>query len=141
MPSPSALSPPAKRSAAHRAGAAVAALRRDRAAGIALTTAAAAALVWANWPGAPRSYPDSWGAVAPWSSSVGLHLSFQGWVNQALLIAFFAVVGLEIRREFTAGEMRSVRRAAVPVVAALAGMILPALLYLAVLAGGRGSAA
>lgn len=103
-----------------------------------MTVATVAALVWANWPGT-RSYFSTWLSVAPWSSPVGLHLTVRDWVNEALMLAFFALIGLEIRREFTAGELRSARRALVPVVAALVGMAVPAVIYTAVVAGGVGA--
>ncbi len=115
------------------------ALRSDRAGGLTLTVAAIAALIWANWSG--DSYAHTWMQLAPWSRALGLHLSIQDWVDQGLLFVFFALVGLEIRREVTVGELGSLRRAAVPVAAALVGMAIPALVYTAVIAGGPGAAA
>ena len=53
------------------------------------------------------------------------------WVNEGLMTLFFLVVGLEIKRELTTGELRDPQAAALPVVAALGGMTVPALLYLA----------
>ena len=61
------------------------------------------------------------------------------WVNDGLMAFFFYLVGLEIRRELSLGELRDRRAAAIPVVAALAGMAVPALLYVAVNAGGEGA--
>ncbi len=58
-------------------------------------------------------------------------LPLHGWINDALMAVFFLLVGLEIRREMTDGELNSVRRAAAPGVAALGGMIVPALIYVA----------
>jgi NhaA family Na+:H+ antiporter len=58
------------------------------------------------------------------------------WVNDAVMTVFFFVVGLEIKRELVTGELRDPRRAALPALAALGGMIVPALIYLAVNAGG-----
>lgn len=62
------------------------------------------------------------------------------WAADGLLAVFFFVVGLELKREFVAGELRDPRRAALPVVAALGGMLLPALIYVGVVlsAGGEG---
>jgi NhaA family Na+:H+ antiporter len=111
----------------------------DRFGGLSLGVAAAAALVWANWP--HGSYARVWERTAPWSGALGLHLSVQAWVNQAVLLAFFAVVGLEIRRELSVGELRSLRRAATPVLGAAGGMVAPALIYSAVVAGGAGAGA
>ena len=107
-------------------------LADDRTAGAGLVAAAVAALVWANWPGA--DYLGVW--TTPHAL---LHLSLRGWADQALLVGFFAVAGLEIRREVVAGELRTPRRAAVPVMAALAGMAAPAVLYTVVVAGGPGA--
>lgn len=111
-------------------------LRGDRAGGTGLALASVAAMVWANWPG--NTYARFWRTVAPWSAPIGLHLDLRTWVNEGALVAFFALVGLEIRREVTAGELRHVRRATVPVLAALAGMALPAGIY--ALAVGAGPA-
>jgi Na+:H+ antiporter, NhaA family len=63
-------------------------------------------------------------------------LSLRHWVNDALLTIFFLVVGLEIKREFTVGRLASRRTAALPVAAAIGGMAVPALLYLAILPTG-----
>ncbi len=116
----------------------VEAVRGDRAGGIALTLASVVALAWANWPGT-HSYLRLWDAVAPWSRPLGLNLSVRDWVNEGLMLAFFAGVGLEIRREVVAGQLRSWRRAAVPVLAAVGGMAIPALIYTAWVAGQQGS--
>jgi Na+/H+ antiporter len=99
-----------------------------------MTVATAAALLWANV--AADSYRDFWRRTL---TVPGLQLSAQEWVNQGLMVAFFAIVGLEIRREIAGGELRSWRRAAVPVGAALGGMALPAVVYACVLHGGTGS--
>jgi NhaA family Na+:H+ antiporter len=99
-----------------------------------MTLATAAALLWANV--AADSYRDFWRSTL---AVPGLRLSAQEWVNQGLMVAFFLVVGLEIRREVAGGELRSWRRASVPVAAALAGMVVPAAIYAAVLRGRVGS--
>lgn len=112
----------------------VPALAGDRIGGVTITLGALAGLVWAN--ALPLNYLHSWSARAPWSAAVGLVLSWRGWVNQGLLLVFFAVIGLEIRRELTVGELHSPRRAAVPVLAALGGMTLPALIYATLNPGG-----
>jgi NhaA family Na+:H+ antiporter len=111
--------------------------RTEAGGGMALTVAAVVALGWANLWG--HSYHHFWAQKAPWSSPVGLTLSLRDWVNQGLLFAFFTLIGLEIRREITAGELRSARRAAVPVGAALAGMAVPAVVYTAVVSGHQGA--
>jgi len=72
-----------------------------------------------------------------WSADV-VGLDLRHWVNDGLMSLYFLVVGLEIKRELVAGELRDRRRAALPVVAAVGGMVVPALVYLAINAGGRG---
>lgn len=110
-------------------------LRIEAASGVLLLVTAAVALVWANSPWA-GSYADLW------HTKVGLRLGsfvferpLEWIVNDGLMAIFFFVVGLEIRREIYCGELSEWRRAALPVAAALGGMVAPALLYLA-LAGG-----
>jgi len=95
-----------------------------------------AALAWANL--SPDSYQRVWRTGIPWSGALGIDLSLQGLVNQGLLVGSFVLIGLEISREVAEGELRSLRRALAPVIAALAGMAVPAGIYWVVL---RGSAA
>jgi Na+/H+ antiporter NhaA len=104
-----------------------------------LLAATVIALVWANSP-LSESYEDLWGAVMT-VSIAGAEISedLRHWVNDGLMVFFFFVVGLEIRRELSMGELTDRRRAAAPVVAALGGMIVPALVYVAINAGGEGS--
>ena len=66
------------------------------------------------------------------------HLSLQTWVNDALMTVFFLLVGVEIKREVVHGELRDPRAVALPVVAALGGMIVPAAIYAGLNAGGAG---
>lgn len=102
------------------------------ASGICLLLAAAIALVWANSPWR-QSYIDLWSA--PLGGRLGpfaFERSLVWWVNDGLMAVFFFVVGLEIRREMHEGELAEVRRAALPIAAALGGMIVPASLYLLV---------
>ena len=101
--------------------------------------ATVAALVWANLDGA--AYARVWATVPSWLGFSGLHFTARDWVNQGLMTFFFMVIGLEIRRETTAGELASWRRAAGPVIAAVAGMVVPAVMYAAVVhdqPGGHG---
>jgi Na+:H+ antiporter, NhaA family len=107
-------------------------LKTEEAGGILLLAAAVAALLWANSPWR-ASYNAFWHTeltirLGGWSLSEDL----QHWVNDALMTLFFLVVGLEIKRELTTGEFREPRAAALPAIAALGGMIVPALLYLAI---------
>ena len=106
-------------------------LRVEAAGSLLLLLAAAVALVWANSPWA-SSYDTLWHTrlvldVGP------LHLdeSLQHWVNDALMVVFFFVVGLEIKYELVHGDLRDPRTAALPIVAAVGGMAVPAGIYLA----------
>lgn len=87
------------------------------------------ALIWAN--SFQHSYQRLW-TSEPWEIGV----SARGFVNQVLLTGFFALVGLEVRREFTGGALSSLRKSAVPIAVAISGMIGPALTYLAVVRHG-----
>lgn len=107
-------------------------LRVEAASGILLLVAAAVALAWANSPWAP-SYTRLW--HTPLGLRVGgvaFERSLEWFVNDGLMVIFFFVVGMEIRREVHHGELSEARRAALPAAAALGGMIVPAALYLAV---------
>ncbi|HEX6686187.1 MAG TPA: Na+/H+ antiporter NhaA [Candidatus Limnocylindrales bacterium] len=95
-----------------------------------LLAAAVAALVWANLPGS--GYEEFWHTEA--SIRVGdwmLALDLRHWVNDLAMAIFFLAVGLEISRELTVGELHNPRAVFVPVLGALGGIILPALIYLA----------
>jgi Na+/H+ antiporter NhaA len=95
-----------------------------------LLAATVAALVWVNSPWG-WSYDSVWSTVL-WLrlGDVGLEHDLRWWVNDGLMAFFFLVVGLEVRREFDTGELRDRRRAGVPVVAAVGGMLLPVAIYL-----------
>lgn len=106
-------------------------LRIEAASGILLLVSAAVALFWANSP-----WADSY--VALWRTPVGLRVgpfaferTLDWYVNDGLMVIFFFVVGMEIRREVHHGELSEWRRAALPAAAALGGMVAPATLYLA----------
>jgi Na+:H+ antiporter, NhaA family len=110
-------------------------LRIEAASGILLLVAAAAALIWANSPWG-ESYAHLW--HTPLGIRIGsfhFERTLEWVVNDALMVVFFFVVGMEIRREIHHGELSEWRRAALPVAAALGGMLAPAALYLAI-AGG-----
>lgn len=95
------------------------------------------ALVWANSPLAPW-YDALWGASAGFHlGPFGLDLDLHHWVNDAAMAVFFCVVGLEINREVTSGELRDRRTIAVPALGALGGLAVPALIYLAFNAGSE----
>ncbi|HXF56289.1 MAG TPA: Na+/H+ antiporter NhaA [Actinomycetota bacterium] len=106
-------------------------LETEHAGGLVLLVGAVAALAWANSPWA-HTYRSFWHTelrveLGPWSLSHDL----REWVNDALMVLFFFVVGLEIKRELVTGELRGPRRAALPALAAAGGMLVPALLYVA----------
>src|SRR3954465_5708100 len=105
-------------------------LRKETVGGALLLAAAAIALVWANspWGGAYEALRDT--QVGP--ASLHLDLSLGTWAADGLLAIFFFVAGLELKREFVAGDLREPRRAALPVAAAVGGMVVPALLFVLV---------
>jgi NhaA family Na+:H+ antiporter len=114
-------------------------LETEASGGILLLVAALAALVWANSP---------WGASyqSLWHTDLNVNFGryvlegdLHHWVNDALMVVFFFVVGLEIKRELVEGKLRDPRTAAMPAIAALGGMVVPAAFYLLVTAGGDGA--
>ena len=112
-------------------------VKTESAGGIVMMSAAALALIVANTP-LLTAYEDLWHTYAGlvfggWT----LNMSLLHWVNDGLMAVFFFVVGLEIKREILVGELASVRRAALPVVAAIGGAVVPALLYWAFNRGGE----
>jgi Na+:H+ antiporter, NhaA family len=98
--------------------------------GIVLLVAAAVALIWANSPLA-ESYSNVW--HAPFSVGLGnfeFSRSLHFWINDALMTFFFLVVGMEIRREIHEGSLSDIRKAMLPMIAALGGVVVPALIFL-----------
>ncbi|GAA4955462.1 Na+/H+ antiporter NhaA [Actinoplanes utahensis] len=113
-------------------------LRKETIGGILLLAGAVLALIWANSPWGD-SYETLRGfTVGP--HALHLDLSLATWAADGLLAIFFFVAGLELKREFVAGDLRDPRRAAVPIAAAVGGVIVPALLYLAINVGSAGGA-
>jgi NhaA family Na+:H+ antiporter len=114
-------------------------LRTETVGGALLLLGAVAALVWANspWSG---GY-DAMRSHVPWPGGADLHLdlTLAQWVADGLLAVFFFVVGLELKRELVVGDLRDPARAALPIVAAVGGMVAPALVYLAVASGSDGA--
>ena len=112
----------------------------EAAGGIVMLAMAVIALVWANSPFGD-SYQELWATmiavhIGDW---IHLDLSLQGWINDLAMAFFFFVVALEIKRELVRGELRDPRAAALPAVAALGGMIVPAVIYTVFNAGGPGA--
>ncbi|UKY51730.1 Na+/H+ antiporter NhaA [Streptomyces inhibens] len=112
------------------------ALRAETVGGILLLAAAVAALIWANTLGA--SY-ESVSGFHFGPASLGLDLSLEHWAGNGLLAVFFFVAGIELKRELVAGELRDPRAAALPVIAAVCGMAMPAAVYFTVNSIGGGS--
>ena len=103
-----------------------------------LAAAIVAALAWANL--GPGSYDEFWHTHLAFS--FGGHefgLELQEWINSGLMTLFFLVVGLEARREFDLGDLRDRTRFVLPVIAGVAGMVMPVLIYLAFNHGGSGA--
>lgn len=105
-------------------------LRKETVGGALLLVAAVIALIWANspWGGSYVSLRDT--KVGP--AALDLNLSLGTWAADGLLAIFFFVAGLELKREFVAGDLRSPGRAALPVAAAIGGMAIPALAFVLV---------
>ena len=99
----------------------IAFLRVEAGSGIVLLVAAAIALLWANSP-ASRLYPSFWEPL-------------RFWINDGLMTLFFLLVGLELRRELREGALADFKQAALPAVAALGGVLLPAFIYMGFNAG------
>ncbi|MDT5238634.1 MAG: Na+:H+ antiporter, NhaA family [Mycobacterium sp.] len=102
-------------------------LRSETVGGVLLLIAGAAALVWANSPWSNVYRDVSEFAFGP--EALHLKLSLASWAADGLLAIFFFVVGLELKREFVAGDLRDPARAALPIAAAVGGMIVPAAIY------------
>ncbi|MFP5486854.1 MAG: Na+/H+ antiporter NhaA [Acidimicrobiia bacterium] len=114
-------------------------LHQEASAGILLVGAAFLALVWANSPWSD-SYFDLWGTHA--EIGLGGHiieLTLREWINDLAMVLFFFVVGLEIKREVAAGELRDPRTASLPIIAAIGGMVVPAVIFSLLNSGGEGS--
>ncbi len=113
-------------------------LRKETVGGALLLLGALLALVWSNspWSDGYRAMRDV--TVGP--AALHLDLSLATWAADGLLAIFFFVAGLELKREFVAGDLRDPRRAAVPVAAAVGGVVVPALLF-TLFAAGAGAGA
>src|SRR5215468_8860634 len=108
-------------------------LHVEAAGGIVLLACTLIALVIANSPWG-SAYHDWWHTeVALQIGSFQLRESLEHWVNDGLMTLFFFVIGLEVKREIVLGDLRDPRSAALPVAAAIGGMVVPAGLYLALI--------
>ncbi|MDQ0868190.1 NhaA family Na+:H+ antiporter [Arthrobacter sp. V1I9] len=105
-------------------------LRKETVGGALLVAAALIALVWANSPASDSYFAlrDFKIGYEPWH----LNLSLGAWAADGLLAIFFFLVGLELKREFVAGDLRQLNKSIVPVAAAAGGVVVPALIYVAI---------
>ncbi len=115
-------------------------LRMETTGGLLVLIAATIALVWANLPWSDVYESVRTTRVGPDSLNLGplefhLGLTVAQWSADLLLAVFFFVAGIEVKREFTQGDLRDPRRAVVPIAATIGGVVLPALLYLTITAG------
>ena len=116
-------------------------MRLEAAGGIVLLVAAVAALIWVNVHGA--SYHDFWDhhfefGIILFDELFAVDEGLKAWVNDGLMVIFFFVVGMEIKRELVVGELRDPRRAALPIIAAGGGMLVPAGIYAVLNQGSAG---
>ncbi|GAA1006725.1 MULTISPECIES: Na+/H+ antiporter NhaA [Streptomyces] len=116
------------------------ALRTETVGGMLLLLAAVVALLWANIPVLRPSYESiSHFHLGP--AALGLNLSVAHWAADGLLAIFFFVAGVELKRELVAGDLKDPKAAALPVVAAACGMVMPAVVYVTANLAGGGSLA
>ena len=114
-------------------------LHQESAGGVALLVATVAALVWANVIG-EASYTEFWETgLTLGFGSLSLEEDLRGWVNDGLMVLFFFVVGLEIKRELAVGRLSDRKTALLPVIAAVGGVIVPALIFVAIMGGRPGA--
>jgi NhaA family Na+:H+ antiporter len=113
-------------------------LHKEASAGLLLVAAAVVALIWANSPWSD-SYFELWNTEAMIRlGDFEIDLNLREWINDAAMVLFFLVAGLEIKRELTQGELRDPKQAALPIIAAVGGMIVPAVIYTILNSGGEG---
>ncbi|MBU9764708.1 Na+/H+ antiporter NhaA [Mycobacterium sp. TNTM28] len=105
-------------------------LRAETVGGALLLISAATALAWANSPWSQSYHDLSTLLIGP--ESLHVNLSVSDWAADGLLAIFFFVVGVELKREFVAGDLRDPARAALPIAAAVGGMVVPAVIFLAI---------
>ncbi len=114
-------------------------IRSEVSGGLVLLVAAVAAIVWANAP-----FGDTYSSFWHTELSIGigdLRISedLQHWVNDALMAIFFFVVGLEIKRELVVGELNDRSKATMPIIAAIGGVVLPAVIFVLINLGDSSS--
>lgn len=103
--------------------------------GVLLLLCALGAVLMATFPGG-EWFGEMWETRGGFHiGSFSMEMSLQHWVNDALMAIFFFTVGLEIKREMISGQLSSIKKSALPIVAAIGGMIVPALIYMGFNAG------
>lgn len=108
-------------------------LENETMAGLVLIIGAVIALIWANFPAAGgRAAYATFASTTFGPATLHLNLSLSAWASDGLLAIFFFVVGLELKEEFTIGSLRDIRKALVPMLAAVCGMLGPIGVYLVV---------
>ena len=115
-------------------------LQAESAGGVVLLVAAVLALVWANSP-ASGAYQALWAAeLSLGTGPLAPSHDLRGWVNDGLMVLFFFIIGLEIKRELVTGELQEPRVAALPALAAMGGVVLPAAIFFGIVGTGEGAA-
>src|ERR671933_974197 len=110
---------------------------KESSSGILLIATAIVALVWANSPWG-NSYTELWATkLSVGLGTFSIEEDLAHWINDGLMAVFFLVVGLEIKREILVGELSSPRRAALPLAAAVGGMVFPAVIYISLIRSGE----
>jgi Na+:H+ antiporter, NhaA family len=113
-------------------------LRTEFHGGLFLLIAALVALAWANLPPISESYEDVWHTEAGFDLGfIAVSMDYRHWVNDALMVIVFFVIGLEIKREMAEGDLLNVERAVLPAAAAVGGILVPALIYLSLNPSGQ----
>lgn len=115
-------------------------LRQETSGGILLMICTLIALAWANSPWSD-SYHHLWHThlIVNLGNLLNLDYSIHHWINDGLMVIFFFIVGLEIKRELLVGELSSLQKASLPIAGALGGMVAPAILYTIFNSGGEGA--
>ncbi|MBE1539274.1 Na+/H+ antiporter NhaA [Micrococcus yunnanensis] len=113
-------------------------MRTESGSAVLLVVVAAVALLWANSP-LSEAYFGLWDVEIGFDvGGFGLHMNLHHWINDGLMVVFFLVVGLEVRQEFAHGSLRDASRARLALIAGVAGVALPAVFYILIVAAAGG---
>lgn len=113
-------------------------IRTESGSAVLLVVVTAVALLWANSP-LSEAYFGLWDVeIGVDVGGFGLHMNLHHWINDGLMVAFFLVVGLEVRQEFAHGSLRDASRARLALIAGVAGVALPAVFYILIVAAAGG---